>query len=141
MRQPRIVICFTDCLTSSLFVYNVIAGPPHKFSCRCQCPDVHRSGTSDQCTIMWKRPLTVSCSSLQQFNVSLTGQDETLVYSDSFGQGTTTTNTISLKSNTVYRAAITAENACGNTTCSTNCSTVPIDGKMQLVSFIASRLS
>ena len=78
---------------------------------------------------MWKRPLSVSCSPLQQFNISLTGPDGTLIYSDSFGQGTTTTNTISLKSNTVYRAAITAENVCGNTTCFTNCSTVPIDGK------------
>ena len=108
--------------------YMIIAGPPHKFSCRCQCPDVHRSGSSDQCTIMWKRPPTVSCSSVQ-FNVLLTLPDGTPFYSDGFGQGTSTTRTIPLNPNTVYRAAITAENVCGDTTCFTNCSTVTIDGK------------
>ena len=90
---------------------------------------MHRSGLSDQCTLMWETPPTVFCSSLRQFNVLLTQPDGTLVYSGSFGQSTTTTETTPLNPNTVYRATITAWNTCGNTTCSANCSPVLIESK------------
>ena len=109
------------------------AGPPHLFSCQCQCPDMHRSGLSDQCTLMWETPPTVRCSSLQQFNVLLTQPDGTLVYKGSFGQSVSSTETIPLNPNTVYTATITALNVCGNTACSANCSPVLIEGKNQLV--------
>ena len=101
------------------------AGPPQNFFCQCQCPYSYLSGTSDQCTLMWKMSPAVSCSSLQ-VNISVTLLDGTLVYSSSFDQSITSTQTTSLNMNTMYRAVITG--ACG-ATCSVNCSTVPIDGK------------
>jgi len=100
-------------------------GPPQKVSCQCQCPVVHRSGTSDRCTIMWKTPTIVSCS-LLQISVSLTIPNGIPLYSDWFGQNITSIQTIPLSANTVYTATITDE--CGST-CSVNCSTVQIDGK------------
>ena len=101
------------------------AGPPQKVSCQCQCPVVHRSGTSDRCTLMWESPTIVSCSSLQ-INVSLTLPNGIPLYSDCFGQSITSIQTIPLSANSVYTATITDE--CGSM-CSVNCSTVPIDGK------------
>ena len=83
---------------------------------------------------MWEMPPTVSCSPLQQFSVSLTLTNGTTVYSGSFNQSTTFTQTIPLDSHTVYTATIT--DVCG-TTCSVNCS---ISGKNanQLVCYMAS---
>ena len=104
---------------------NFTAGAPQNFSCQCQCPYKYRSGTSDQCTLMWERIPTVSCSSLT-VEVSVTLPDETPVYSGSFDSSIDSTQTTSLKTNTVYTATIA--DVCG-TTCSVNCSTVPIDGK------------
>ena len=101
------------------------AGPPQNFSCQCQCPDMYRSGISDQCTLMWERLPTVSCNSMH-VNVSLTLPDGTPVYSGSYGQSITSTQTTRLNTNTVYTATITG--VCG-ATCFVNCSTVPIDGK------------
>jgi len=74
---------------------------------------------------MWEKLPTVSCSSLQ-VNVSVTLPDGTLVYSGSFDQSITSTQTTPLNIHTVYTAAISG--VCG-ATCSVNCSTVPIYGK------------
>jgi len=101
------------------------AGPPHNFSCQCQCPYVNHSGISGQCTLMWENPPAVSCSSLH-VNVSVTLLNGTFVYSGSFDQGITSTQTTPLNMNAVYTAAITG--VCG-ATCSVNCSTVPVYGK------------
>ena len=94
-----------------------LIGPPQAFSCQCWC----LLGTSDQCNLIWERVPTVSCNPLQ-FNVSVTGADDTPVYSGSFDQSITSTQATSLSKSSVYRATVTAKNACGITTCSANCS-------------------
>ena len=66
---------------------------------------------------------------MHQFNVLLTQPDGKLVYSGSFGQSVSSTETIPLNPNTVYTATIIALNICGNTTCSADCSPVLIEGK------------
>ena len=89
--------------------------------CELQCPDTYHPGTSDRCTIMWERLPTVSCSSLH-VSVSLRQPDGAVVYSDVFSPSVSSTETTPLNPNTVYTVAVTAENVCGNTTCSTECS-------------------
>ena len=92
------------------------AGTPQNFSCQCQCPDAYHS---NRCTIMWDRLRTVSCGSLQ-FTVSLTLPNGTSVYSENFDPSIT--QTTPPDQGGVYTATITAENVCGNATCSTECS-------------------
>lgn len=99
---------------NSLLYY--LIGPPQSFSCQCWC-------LPDQCTVMWERIPTVSCSSLQ-FNVSVKGADGTPAYSHSFNQSITCAQTTPLNTSTLYTATITAENVCDSTTCCANCSTV-----------------
>ena len=113
--------------TTKILNSHYSAGPPQSFTCELQCPDTYRSGTSDQCTIMWERLPTVSCSSLQ-VSVSLRQPGGTLVYSDVFSPSVTSTETTSLNQNTVYTATITAENLCGSSTCSATASTA-VEGK------------
>ena len=74
---------------------------------------------SDRCTITWDTLDTVSCSSLQ-FTVSLTLPNGSSVYNESFGPSIT--QTTPPDQGGVYTATITAENVCGNTTCSKECS-------------------
>ena len=97
-------------------LHEFTAGTPPKFTCQCWCPDVTQS---DRCTITWDTLHTVSCSSLQ-FSVSLTLPDGTSVYNESFDQSITQTTLLDLGA--VYTATVTAENVCGDTTCSTECS-------------------
>ena len=94
------------------------AGSPPEFSCHCQCPDVVHS---DRCTITWDRLHTVSCSSLQ-FSVSLTQPNGTSVYSKNVDSDNIFAQTTPLDLNAMYTATITAENECGNKTCSAECS-------------------
>ena len=112
-------------ITNGLHEFTFTSGPPQNFSCQCKCPYLYRHGISVNCTLMWEKLPTVSCSSLQ-VNVSVTLPDGTLVYSGSFDQSITSTQTTPLNMHTVYTAAITG--VCG-ATCSVNCSTVPIYGK------------
>ena len=97
-------------------LHKFTAGSPPNFTCQCWCPDVYHS---DRCTITWDRLRTVSCSSLQ-FSVSLTLPNGTSVYNESFGPSITQTTPLDL--GVMYTATITAENDCGNATCSTECS-------------------
>jgi len=95
------------------------AGPPQSIGCNCWC----FPGTTERCNIYWERPCTVSCIQRSlQFSVSLTLPDGTSAYSDSFGQDNTSTQTMPLNQSIQYSATITAENLCGNTTCSVHCS-------------------
>ena len=94
-----------------------LIGPPQAFSCQCWC----LLDTSYQCNLIWERVPTVSCNPLQ-FNVSVTGADGTPVYSDRFDQSIASTQATSLNKSSVYRATVTAKNACGSITCSANCS-------------------
>jgi len=94
------------------------AGSPPEFSCHCQCPDVVHS---DRCTITWDRLHTVSCSSLQ-FSVLLTQPNGTSVYSKNVDSDNIFAQTTPLDLNAMYTATITAENECGNKTCSAECS-------------------
>ena len=98
------------------YVIYSIAGFPQNFSCRCQCPDAYHS---DRCTITWDRLGTVFCNSLQ-FSVFLTLPNGTAVYNENFGPSITQTTPLDLGA--VYTATITAENECGITTCSAQCS-------------------
>ena len=97
-------------------LHEFTAGTPPNFTCQCWCPDVTQS---DWCTITWDRLHTVSCSSLQ-FSVSLTLPNGTSVYNEIFDPSITQTTLLDLGA--VYTATITAENVCGDTTCSTECS-------------------
>ena len=97
-------------------LHEFTAGTPPKFTCQCWCPDVTQS---DRCTITWDTLHTVSCSSLQ-FSVSLTLPNGTSVYNESFGPNIT--QATPPDQGGVYRATTTAENDCGNTPCSTECS-------------------
>ena len=92
------------------------AGTPQNFSCQCHCPDAYHSGRR---IITWDRLHTVSCSSLR-FSVSLTLPNGTSVCSENFDPSIT--QIIPPDLSAVYTATITAENVCGNATCSTECS-------------------
>ena len=93
-------------------------GPPPNFSCRCQCPDVYHS---DRCTISWDRVRTVSCNPLQ-FSVSLTLSNGTSVYRKHFKSVNIIAQTTPPDLHAAYTATITAENECGITNCSAECS-------------------
>ena len=101
-----------------MLLYLHSLGQPQSFSCQCRCTDVHHSG---RCTVMWDKLPSVSCNPMR-INVSLMLQNGTAVYSDNFGLNITSTQTTPMNLDTVYTAAVIAQNECGSVTCSASCS-------------------